>query len=170
MFWCMLTFSYLTSKEHITDQLRNSYLDRCPQANESVPSVVHKNLWSFSQSRFKGSTISRWFQIVIILRHWKMTSSVNAPASLKSSLVSTQYILWGQGRDEGRGRGTVVLKMYSRPVGGGKSWACVAGCRCWQRWSENEETEWRNQTTKKIFDVVFWTRKLILNVVEAKIY
>ena len=147
MFWCMLTFSYLTSKEHITDQLRNSYLDRCPQANESVPSVVHKNLWSFSQSRFKGSTISRWFQIVIILRHWKMTSSVNAPASLKSSLVSTQYILWGQGRDEGRGRGTVVLKMYSRPVGGGKSWACVAGCRCWQKWSENEETEWRNQTT-----------------------
>ena len=59
-----------------------------------------------------------------------MTSSVNAPASLNSSLVSTQYILCGQGRDEDRGRGMVVLKIYSRPVGGGKSWDGVDGGLC----------------------------------------
>ena len=59
-----------------------------------------------------------------------MTSSVNAPASLNSSLVSTQYILCGQGRDEDRGRGMAVLKIYSLPVGGGKSWDGVDGGLC----------------------------------------
>ena len=59
-----------------------------------------------------------------------MTSLVNAPASLNSSLVSTQYILCGQGREDGWGRGIVVLKMYSRPVGGGKSCTREAGDGC----------------------------------------
>ena len=80
-----------------------------------------------------------------------MTSSVNAPASLKSSLVSTQYILCGQERDEGRGRGIVVLKMYSRPVGGGKSWNGGAGRRCGEIKSESEEICVREQTLTSFY-------------------
>ena len=46
-------------------------------------------------------------------------SEAKAPASLNSVGVRTQYMRWGVGRERGEGRGRVVRRMYSRPLGGG---------------------------------------------------
>lgn len=51
----------------------------------------------------------------------KDVSEEKAPASLKSSLVSTLYMRWGRALEYGAGLGTVVRRMTSRPAGGGKS-------------------------------------------------
>lgn len=53
--------------------------------------------------------------------HTKHVSVVNAPASLNSPLVSTQYMRCGDGRDHGAGRLINVRNMYSLPTGGGNS-------------------------------------------------
>ena len=44
-----------------------------------------------------------------------------AAANLKSSFISTQYILCGDERDHGDGRWLIVRSMYSFPTGSGKS-------------------------------------------------
>ena len=48
-------------------------------------------------------------------------SVVNAPASRKSSRMTTQYIRWGETWDQGAGRAQLERRMYSFPVGAGKS-------------------------------------------------
>ena len=52
--------------------------------------------------------------------HDDVMSFEKAPASLNWSFVSTQNILWGQGREVAPGRGVVQRRMNSFPVSGGK--------------------------------------------------
>ena len=48
-------------------------------------------------------------------------SVVKAPASRKSSRMTTQYIRCGETWDQGAGRAQLERRMYSLPVGAGKS-------------------------------------------------
>ena len=67
-------------------------------------------------------------------------SEENAPASLNSDGVRTQYILWGVGREWGEGRGRVERSMYSRPLGGGNmSEDCMFWRKRGERRGEGEE-------------------------------
>ena len=141
--WCTAKFSELKIKGNLWKSVGRIHLS-------NIKPLVSSDWLTTLSDPGKCINNMSFYRFSVVMRQWKTTSSVNAPASLKSSLVSTQYILCGQERDEGRGRGIVVLKMYSRPVGGGKSWNGGAGRRCGERKSESEEITWEKQASVKI--------------------
>jgi len=68
--------------------------------------------------RWKTGVMADWSQK-------KAVSNEKAPASLNSSLISTQNSRCGSALEYGAGRGTHVRSRISRPAGGGKSAALL---------------------------------------------